>query len=631
MIIPAPKANKPAYPKALLQSRDRAYESRLFIRRSLLAFLLVLVGSVILIGRLVQLQVFNHQYFTTLSENNRVSLQPLPPTRGLIFDRNGVLLAENLPSHRLEIIPERVRDMDALLQRLSTYIEVSESDKNRFRRLAKRSSRYVGSPLKFGLSAAEVARLAVDLHRMPGVHIKADLTRRYPLGAVAGHILGYVGRIDERDLKIINTSQYKGTSHIGKTGIEKTYETELHGQVGYQQVETNALGRVLRVASKTLPVPGKNLYLSFDIHYQRTIEQALGDYNGAIVALDPRNGAVLGMVSQPGYDPNPFVNGIDHASYNALNNSPDRPLFNRALYGMYPPGSTIKPMMALAGLDSHTFSRRTSIYCPGYFKLPNHKRRFRDWKRTGHGHVSLNTAIVQSCDVYFYQLALDMGIDRMHKHLSHFGFGAKTGIDLYGERSGVLPSQEWKRKSYNQPWYAGETIIAGIGQGYMLTTPLQLAHATAIIAMQGQRFAPYMVQALQEQGSLAIQERPAAALAAVPMKEPMNWEVVAQSMINVVHSKRGTARRIAINLPYTIAGKTGTAQVFSLGEEEEYDASQLAKKLHDHALFVAFAPADRPTIAVAVIVEHGGGGGSVAAPIARQVMDAYLLDRARDS
>ena len=609
----------------LVQARDRLSESRLFVRRSMVAFILVAFGFVGLVLRLVHLQVFNHQYFITLSENNRVRLQPLAPTRGLIYDRNGVLLAENLPSHRLEITPEQVDDMDATLQRLATYIDISDSDLRRFKRLVKRSSRYVGTPLRFGLSDAEVARLAVDLHRMPGVNIKADLTRRYPLGAVGGHILGYVGRIDERELKIIDNSQYRGTTHIGKTGIEKSYETVLHGEVGFQQVETNAQGRVLRVLSKTPPVPGKNLYLSIDIEYQRIVEQALGDYTGAIVALDPRNGDVLALVSVPGYDPNPFVNGIDYPSYKALNTSPDRPLFNRALYGAYPPGSTIKPMMALAGLESKVFNRRKSVYCRGYFQLPNHERRFRDWRRGGHGTVNSTRAIVESCDVYFYQLALDMGIDRIHKHLSQFGFGAQTGIDLSAEKRGVLPSQEWKRATYKQPWYAGETIIAGIGQGYMLTTPLQLAHATSAVAMRGQRFAPKLVYAEQEQGRSAIHPTPAKPLAPVQMSDPLNWDVVIQAMVKVVHSERGTARRIAKGLSYIMAGKTGTAQVFSLGEEEEYDAKQLARRLHDHALFVGFAPAEQPLIAVAVIAEHGGGGGSVAAPIARQVMDAYLL------
>ena len=613
----------------LVQARDRIREERLFIRRAVVSFIFVALGLSALVGRLVYLQVFNHQYFTTLSENNRVSLQPLPPTRGLIYDRNGVLLAENRPSHRLEIVPEQVDDIDATLQRLSTYITISESDLRRFRRLVGRSSPYVGTPLRFGLSDAEVARLAVNLHRMPGVNIKADLSRRYPLEAVAGHILGYVGRIDERELKTIDTSQYSGTTHIGKTGIEKTYEDILHGEVGYQQVETNAQGRVLRVLSKTPPVPGKNLYLTIDIEFQRAAELALGDYTGAIVALDPRNGDVLALVSMPNYDPNPFVNGIDYASYKALNTSPDRPLFNRALYGAYPPGSTIKPMMVLAGLEAKVFDRRKSVYCPGYFKLPNHDRRFRDWRRGGHGTVSLSKAIVESCDVYFYQLALDMGIDRMNKHLSEFGFGQRTGIDLYGEKSGVLPSQEWKRKVHKQPWYAGETIIAGIGQGYMLATPLQLAHATSAVAMRGQQFAPQVVHAVQEQGSDKLQIKTGSPLDPVHIADPLSWDVVIQAMVKVVHSERGTARRIARGIAYTAAGKTGTAQVFSLGEEEEYDAEQLARRLHDHALFIAFAPAEQPQIAIAVIAEHGGGGGSVAAPIGRQVLDAYLLQNNR--
>ncbi len=602
-------------------------ERQLFRRRLIGALLLVSLAIALLIGRLAQLQVLEHDHFTTLSENNRVRLQPLPPTRGLIFDRNGVLLADNLPSHRLELVVEQIEDLEDTLARLRDLVAISETDINRFRRLGRGRAPYSGVPLRFNLSEAEVARLAIDLHRMPGVDISADLTRYYPLGRHAVHAVGYVGRIDERELQTIDVGQYAGSTHIGKTGVERAYEDVLHGRVGHQQVETNARGRVLRVLHKTSPVPGRNLHLTIDIDFQRAAARALGDYTGAVVALDPRNGEVLALVSRPGYDPNPFVNGIDYASYRKLNTSPDRPLFNRAVLGMYPPGSTIKPMMGLIGLDTGIHSRNSSIYCPGYFQLPGHERRYRDWRRGGHGTVNLTRSIAESCDVYYYQLALELGIDRMHEQLARFGLGVPTGIDLVGEKSGLVPSTEWKRRVHQQPWYAGETVIAGIGQGYMLTTPLQLAHAAGVVAMQGQRARPRLLLARQDQGSRRIEPEPARYHEPFEAREPLHWRYVIHAMDEVVHGRRGTARRIGGDAPYRIAGKTGTAQVFSLAEDQEYDAEQLDRRLHDHALFIAFAPVEEPRIAVAVIVEHGGGGSAVAAPIARQILDAYLLDR----
>ena len=397
--------------------------------------------------------------------------------------------------------------------------------------------------------------------------------------------------------------------------------------MGYQQVETNAQGRVLRVLERTAPIPGKNLYLTIDIEFQKLVEQALGDYTGAIVAIDPRNGEVLALASMPSYDPNPFVNGIDVASYKTLSTSPQRPLYNRALLGTYPPGSTIKSFIGLAGLELAVTDRKRKYYCPGFFRIQGHNRKFRDWRRGGHGHAHMDKAIVQSCDVYFYQLALDLGIDRIHEYLQQFSFGQRTGIDLRGEKAGLLPSQSWKRSVYDLPWYAGDTLIAGIGQGFMLSTPVQLAHATAALAMDGRPFKPHLLYATQKQGEKDVSMTVPQPLAPIKIYDPLNWRYMVKSMVRVVHSKHGTAKKIGKDLPYTIAGKTGTSQVFSLGEEEEYDAEQLAKRLHDHALFVAFAPIDNPRIAIAVIAEHGGSGGAVAAPITRQVLDAYLLDR----
>ena len=609
--------------------KDQLLETRLFQHRALVAVAVVILTLLTLLGRLAYLQIIGHDHFTTLSEHNRVRLQPLPPTRGLIFDRNGELLAENLPAYRLEIIPEQTDGVEATLQRLRTLIELSDEDIQRFKKLRPRTAPYSRIPLRFRLQEEEVNHLAVELHRYPGVHIQAGLIRHYPMRQHGVHIVGYVGRIDEQELQRIDTSAYRGTSHIGKTGVEKTYESRLHGQVGYQQVETNVHGRVLRILHRQPPAPGQNIYLTVDMRLQKAAEQALGDYNGVIVAMDPRNGEILALVSLPGYDPNLFVNGIDVASYRALSTSVDRPLFNRAVQGTYPPGSTIKPFLGLAGLEYSVTHPGKRLYCPGYFQIPGHARKYRDWRKSGHGQTNISKAVTQSCDVYFYDLAMNMGIDRMHDYLSQFGLGRRTGIDLGSEHSGNLPSRAWKRAKQNEMWYTGDTIAVGIGQGLLTTTPLQLAHATATLAQDGRPFKPRLLRALQDQGSSQIELQAAQPLQPVAIQNPLHWRYILRSMIQVVHGKRGTARRIAEDLDYTIAGKTGTAQVFSLKEDETYNADELDKKFHDHALFIAFAPADAPLIALAVIVEHGGSGGGIAAPIARQVLDAYLLDQLR--
>jgi penicillin-binding protein 2 len=594
-----------------------------FTRRAFLSLAGVMGGFLAIAGRLAYLQVLNHELFTTLSENNRLKHQPLPPARGLIFDRNEVVLAENLPSYRLEVTPEEVKDLKTTLQQLGDRVELSDLDLDRFRSEVKRNPPYNGIPLRLRLSEEEIARVAIDLYRFPGVEIKADLTRHYPLGPRAAHIIGYVGRIDEAELQRIEAREYQGSTHIGKTGVEKSYEEILHGQTGYQQVETNAEGRTLRVLEQTPPIAGKNLYLSIDIHLQEVAEQALEGYNGAIVAIDPANGEILAMASMPSYDPNLFVNGIDRASFSALNSSPDRPLVNRALQGLYPPGSTIKPFMALAGLVSGTTNPKRSIYCSGSYSLPGADRQFRCWKKGGHGTTGLDKAITQSCDVFFYDLALNTGIDRIHDFLDKFCLGRCTGVDLPGERAGLLPSQSWKRKTQSKPWYAGETLNTGIGQGYMLTTPLQLAHAVAIVALGGQPFPPHILRATQEQGSLDRQLLAPRPLTPLDNPDPRQWDFIRAAMAHVVEF--GTARKIGQGSSYSIAGKTGTAQVFSLRKDEKYDTKHLAKHLQDHALFIAFAPVDEPRIAVAVVAEHGGGGSATAAPIAKRVLDAYML------
>ncbi len=613
----------PIATKGTARLKDPIAEQRLFFRRALVALVVVLGALLALVGRLAYLQVLNHEHFATLSENNRVKLLPLAPTRGRIFDRNGVLLADNLSSRYLAITPEEVTDLNATLEQLRERLTLSDEDVVRFRRLVKRSPPNQSIPLKFNLSDEEIAKLAVDLYRFPGVEISADLTRYYPLGSQAAHVIGYVGRIDEAELQRIDLAQYAGISHTGKTGVERSYEDLLRGQAGYQQVETNAQGRILRSLEQQAPVPGKNLYLSLDIRLQAVAEQALEGHNGALVAIDPRSGEVLALASMPVYDLNPFVNGIDRASYKALSNSPDRPLFNRALRGIYPPGSTIKPFTALAGLATRVINPRTVFNCGGAYHLPGQSHVFRCWNHRGHGAVSLDKGITQSCDVYFYNVALRLGIDHLHDYLTRFSLGERTGIDLVGENPGLVPSEEWKRAKYNQPWYAGETLNIGIGQGYLQITPLQLASATATLSQRGRRLQPRLVHAIQEQSTGQIQEQPPRPLAPVQIDDPRHWDAVITGMIHVV--KSGTAARIGAGAAYTIAGKTGTAQVFSLDRGEKYNARRLAKNLQDHALFIAFAPAENPQIAVAVIAEHGGHGGSAAAPIAKQVMDAYLL------
>ena len=610
----------------LLTIKDSPRESRLLSLRAVNAAIIVAILTLVLVGRLVHLQVYKHQHFTTLSENNRVKIVPVAPTRGLIFDRQGEILAQNLPAYSLEVVPEVIEDVDTLIAQLREIIAITDTDEEEFLAALARKRRFEKVPLRLRLDDREVARFSVNRHRFPGVDIGARLTRNYPFGTLGVHLVGYVGRISKRELDRIDQADYRGTSHIGKTGIEASYEDWLHGKVGYQRVEANAQGRILRVLERHDPVPGQNLFLTMDAKLQRTAEAALGDENGAIVALDPMTGAVLAMASNPGFDPNLFVHGIDIATYRSLQRSPDRPLFNRAVNGQYPPGSTIKPFLGLAGLERDISHTRGESWCPGWFKLPGGKRRYRDWKKYGHGRIGLQDAIVQSCDVFFYELALALGIDRMHEYLSSFGFGQRTGIMIGGESRGLMPSRTWKRSARGQAWFPGETVITGIGQGYMLATPLQLASATAAIATRGMRLRPKVVDRAVSPASGEIEEVEPETITTIESLDVSNWERIVEAMAGVVHGERGTARRINGEIAYRMAGKTGTAQVFSIGQNEEYDAEKLDKKLHDHGLFIAFAPVEQPRIAVAVVVEHGGSGSAAAAPLARIVIDAYLGD-----
>jgi penicillin-binding protein 2 len=613
-------------PKIVIQ--DSQGERRLVARRCIVAalFMLALVG--LLVGRIAHLQVVNFQHYSALSQQNRVRLLPIPPPRGLIYDRNGVVLAENRPSFRLVVTPELVSDLDATLTRLASVVPLSDAEIDDFKQAVARRPRFEAVPLKFRLTEQEVARLAVDRHRFDGVEVQADPMRHYPLGEVAVHALGYVGRISQKDLQALDeagvASNYSGTSHIGKTGVERHYEHILHGQTGVEKVEVNAAGRVLRTLERTPPTPGQDLYLTLDIRLQQVAEQALGPHSGSVVALDPRSGEVLAFVSRPGYDPNLFVNGIGVDEYQALRRDREQPLFNRALRGQYPPGSTVKPFIGLAALENGTITPQDRIFCPGYYQVPGNDHRYRGWKRGGHGWQNLTDAIAQSNDIYFYDVAYRLGIDAMSGFMQRFGFGAKTGIDLNGELAGIMPSRQWKRAVKGAPWYHGETVITGIGQGYTLATPLQLAHATAMLANRGKAVRPHLLRSVgtsEQRADGASRGDPDP----LQLKNESHWDQVIEGMRQVVHGARGTARRISDGIGYSVAGKTGTAQVFSIAQDAEYNAEELAKELHDHALFIAFAPVEAPEIAIAVVAEHGGSGSGTAAPIARRVMDAYMM------
>jgi penicillin-binding protein 2 len=612
----------------LVTIKDAVWESALFRGRALVAAGAIGLMTALLLARLGDLQILDYRHFATLSEDNRVKVVPVAPTRGLIFDRNGVVLAENVAAFSLEVTPEAVDDLEATVAALAEIVEITDADRERFQRGLRTSRRFQRVPLRLRLSEDEVARFSVNRHRFPGVDVEARLGRYYPLGPLSAHVVGYVGRISERELRTLDVADYRGTSHVGKTGVEQSYEDSLHGDVGFQHVEINAQGRVLRVLERRDPGPGDNLVLHLDMGLQQAAMAALGDENGAVVAIDPVTGGVLAFVSKPGFDPNLFVDGIDHESYRALLRSPARPLFNRALNGQYPPGSTVKPFLGLAGLELGLEKSRRKIWCPGWFRLPGKEHRYRDWKRTGHGRVDLHESIVQSCDVYFYELALEMGIDRMHRFMREFGFGEDTGIDLAGESSGLNPSRIWKRAVKHQPWYPGETLISGIGQGFTLATPLQLAHAVATLAMRGLKLSPRLVMQRERRDRPEGEIRDEAGEAAhIEARAAANWEEVIDAMEAVVHGPRGTARHIADGASYRMAGKTGTAQVFTVGQEEKYDEESIEKRLRDHGLFVGFAPVERPRIAVAVIVENGGSGSRSAAPVARAVMDRFLASQ----
>jgi len=582
-----------------------------------------------LLGRAFYLQITQHDYYIQRAENNRITQVPVAPNRGLILDRKGRILAENYSAYTLELARAQPAELEATLAEVSRLIEITPGELRRFRRLLAESHEFETVPLKSKSTDEEVAILAANRYRLPGTEVKARLFRNYRAGPGMAHVVGFIGRINDRDLKNLRETgreqNYRGTAHIGKTGLEQSYETLLHGRTGFDQMETDASGRAVRALSRIPPVPGKDLRLYLDEGLQEVAEHAFGDYMGGLVALDPNTGGVLALVSKPGFDPNLFIDGIDPETWKALNESPERPMVNRVLRGLYPPGSTIKPFMGLAGLELGLRKPGDTIVDPGYFSLPNSSHQYRDWKRDGHGIVDLRRAITQSCDTYFYKLAVDMGIDRMHDYLAHFSFGEKTGIDLDGESAGLLPSREWKQRRWKKAWYPGETVIAGIGQGYHLTTPLQLATATAMLANGGKRIEPRLVQAVRDPFTHVWQPQPVVVHEQVAIR-PEDLAVVRQGMMDVMRPG-GTGAAAAAGAAYTIAGKTGTAQVVGIKQGARYDAGSLSLKNRDHALFIAYAPAETPTIVVAVMVENGGHGGSTAGPIARAVFDYYLTGK----
>jgi penicillin-binding protein 2 len=607
----------------LRNSRLELYHFRL---RLALASGFVLLMFAALFARFFYLQVIQHEHYETLAEANRISIVPIVPNRGIIVDRNGVLLAHNYSAYTLEITPSKVEDVDALIDELATVIEITAKDRRRFKKLTEESKSFDSLPIRTRLSDEEIARFAANRYRFSGVEINARLFRQYPQGELFSHVVGHIGRINKRELEQLEADEldanYRGTDYIGKTGLEQRYESHLHGTTGVEQVEVDSGGRAVRTLSRSAPVSGNNLVLKLDAKLQEVVNHAFGDKRGAVVAIDPATGGVLAFVSKPGFDPNLFVDGIDPLSWKELNESIDRPMVNRALAGTYPPGSTFKPFMALTALAYGKRRPEQTISDPGFFTFGSHT--FRDDKVGGHGLVDMYKSIVASCDTYYYMLANDLGIDNISRFMRGFGFGSRTGIDINGEAAGILPSQEWKMRRFKQKWYAGETISVGIGQGYNAYTPLQLAHAMATLANDGVVYRPHIVDYIENittRSRTTVEPQPVRTL----QIKSEHLQVVKQALIGV--NREGTGARAFAGAQYVSAGKTGTAQVIALKQGEKYIESRIAERHRDHALFIAYAPADNPTIALAVVVENAGFGARAAAPIARQVLDYYLLGK----
>ena len=617
----------------MTEIKDSDREIHLFRMRLTAIALFVFICFGLLVARFVWLQVVKHSQYMAQAEDNRIALVPIVPNRGLIVDRNGVVLASNYSAYTLEITPSKLEaNLDSVIDELAKLVTIEAKDRKRFKRLLEESKNFSSVPIRTRLTDDEVARFTAQRFRFPGVEVQARLFRQYPLGETASHVLGYIGRINQAEAKVIeagdDAANYNGTDHIGKEGVEKSYERQLHGQTGYEEVERSAGGRAIRTLSRTAPTPGSNLILSLDIELQKVVEEAFGNYRGALVAIEPATGDVLAYVSRPGFDPNLFVDGIDSQSWTELNTSLDKPLMNRPLSGTYPPGSTFKPYMALAALEYGLRRPEYGISDPGFFMLGGH--RFNDDKRGGHGYIDMYRSIAMSCDTYYYQLGNEMGIDRIHDFMQPFGFGEKTGIDLEHEKTGVLPSQQWKRERFKrnraaQKWVGGDTISISIGNGFNSYTPLQMAHAVATLANDGVIMKPHLVKMLEDGASRARTLTVPKESGRIALKQ-QNIDVIKRAMVGVTADQSGTAWRPFQGVQYTVAGKTGTAQVVGL-KGQKYNAAATPERLRDNALFIAFAPADHPRIALALVVENAGFGAAVAAPIARKALDYYLLGK----
>jgi len=611
-----------------LRIKDHWREQQLFNGRLLAAIVIVLGLTGVVVARLVQLQVGQYDYFSAQSSGNRIRVQPIPPIRGLILDRNGKVLAENTPSYQLEMTPEQVPDMADTLRRLVASSILQEGDLPELKEQIGSRRSFDTVVVAERLTDEELAAFAVQRPHFPGLEIRARLGRSYPFGTAAAHVLGYVGGISADDKKVLDPAEYAGTTHVGKISVERSFEADLHGTSGHEDVVVNVHGRKMQVLDRARSLPGRDVILTIDMNAQLAADTALQGRRGAAVAIDPRNGEVLAFASTPAFDPNAISAGLSRRAYIALQEDIDRPLFNRALRGQYPPGSTIKPMVALAALHYGVVTPERRVGCAGAYSLPGSRHRYRDWKPEGHGPVNLYAALEQSCDVYFYSVARELGIERMGGFLETFGLGNLTGLDIGGEQKGLVPSPAWKKKAFRRPadqvWFPGETVIAGIGQGYLLVTPLQLAHATATVAARGQRFQPTLLKGSRDPATGTIEYEAPRPLPPVPEQDPARWDAIIEGMHGVMHGPRGTARAVGLNAPFQMAGKSGTAQVFTVGQNEKYNAKDVEERRRDHALFVAFAPLEAPRIAVAVIIENGESGSKAAAPIARAVMEAYL-------
>lgn len=606
-----------------IRLKDHERDTRLIRSRMLFAALALVFLTLLLMARMYYLQVVQFEHHSTLAENNRIHVQSLPPTRGMIYDRNGLVIADNRASFSLTLTRERAGDWEQVLNSIIEILQLEPESRELFEKRIRQGRRpFEPVPVMFELSEEQIARIAVNQFRLPGVEVAASLVRYYPQKEHFAHSVGYVGRINENELKRLDPVNYSGTHHVGKTGIERFYEEQLHGQVGYEEVETNARGRVLRVLNRVEPVSGQDIYLTLDSRLQEAAELALDGRRGAIVALDPNTGEVLAMVSQPSFDPNPFVTGISFKAYGLLRDSPDQPLFNRVLRGLYPPGSTIKPMMAVAGLDAEVITPASRVFDPGFYKLPNHEHRYRNWNRYGDGWVALDLALARSNDTYFYDLAHKLGVDRIHEYMTRFGFGQRVALDMFEETAGLMPSRDWKRSRYRQPWYPGETLILGIGQGYMQATPLQLAQSTSLMASKGRWMSPHLARSVGGVQPIVDAQMPDD----IVLRDKNIWRAVQKGMEDVLHGTRGTARKVGDSALYRIAGKSGTAQVVAIKQGERYNRDKVQERHRDHALFIAYAPAEKPAITVAVMVENGESGSGVAAPVAKQVLDAWLLN-----